>query len=156
MKPAARGSTAFSITVLFSAYSEPSELIAEAAALARQRRAALELVAFVPPQYPLLFWIGACVAPVSRLTPEQLERDVVSDVARMAAAVPADVSVRWRLLFCGRRRATRRLFGGGGLRRSPSEASSRCRAGSLFVTGAARFEEPPLSIQRSAGTAGTA
>ncbi|MBS1895317.1 MAG: hypothetical protein JST59_28790 [Actinobacteria bacterium] len=128
-----------SVTALFSVYSDPGDVIAAASALARERTATLELVAYVPTLHLFLQGMGALVAPAG-LTAGQFERDLAREVAARAATVPADVPVSWRLFCCGRRRAIRRLFG------------ARRRGGPLFLSGLDPLEDHQVPIERVTGT----
>ena len=96
-----------SVVALFDVYSDPGDLLGEAADDARRRGVALEAIGIVTPLRAWLITIGRGMAPLPVLpvSPGEEEDAVVRSVTELVGTVPRDVPVRWRIFHGTRRRA---------------------------------------------------
>jgi hypothetical protein len=114
-----------SVVALFDVYSDPGDLLTEAAGDARRRGVGLEAVAVVTPLRAWLITIGRGMAPVPvpPISRQSEEDAVVRTVAELVGKVPRDIPVCWRIFHGTRRRALREIIG-----QVPSMESTRADA----------------------------
>jgi hypothetical protein len=118
---AGQGMHCAKVILIYDAFLETPELLDTAVRVARQKRAPLDVVAYVPSWRAWLFWLGVGTT----VLPDGFRIDLIGTLQEelrcLVAVVPRDLSVCSRIVLGSRRKALKRL--------SPSESNVLISAG---------------------------